>query len=80
MFPLAKHLGVKRVLLNRLECRDGLATGRLLDPVVPFRGVLSRLASLLGRRADGRLDSDRMSEPWRAKLSAGAKVPRSLRG
>ena len=62
MFPLARHLGVKRVLANRLEFRDGLATGLLLDPVVPLRGVLSRLTSLLGRRADGRLDNDIMSE------------------
>jgi hypothetical protein len=62
VFPLARHLGVKRVLANRLEFRDGLATGRLVYPVIPLRGVLSRLTSLLGRKADGHLGSDRMSE------------------
>ena len=38
MRPLAQHLGVGRVLANRLEFRDGVATGRLLDPVIPPRG------------------------------------------
>jgi hypothetical protein len=79
VFPLAKHLGVKRILANRLEFRNGLATGRLLDPVVPFRGVLSRLASLLGRKADGRLDSDKMSDlsdrPAPSQSLAGAIAP-----
>ena len=36
--PLARHLGVPRILCNRLEFRDGRATGRLLDPIVPSRG------------------------------------------
>lgn len=40
--PLATYLGVERVLANRLEFRDGLATGRLLDPVIPPRTILSR--------------------------------------
>ena len=33
--PLAQHLGVKSLISNRLEFRDGLATGRLLSPVIP---------------------------------------------
>jgi fatty acyl-CoA reductase len=37
--PMANHLGVDWVLANRLEFRDGLATGRLLDPVIPPRGI-----------------------------------------
>jgi long-chain acyl-CoA synthetase len=37
--PIANHLGVEWLLANRLEFRDGLATGRLLDPVIPPRGV-----------------------------------------
>jgi hypothetical protein len=31
--PLAHHLGAEAFLANRLEYRDGKATGRLLDPV-----------------------------------------------
>jgi len=34
MRPLARHLGVKWVIANRMEFRDGFATGRLLDPVI----------------------------------------------
>ena len=47
--PLAQHLGVKRIVANRLEFRDGIATGRLIDPVVRPRGIFARLAS----KADG---------------------------
>ncbi|HVH72314.1 MAG TPA: SDR family oxidoreductase, partial [Candidatus Dormibacteraeota bacterium] len=43
--PLAHHLGVQAFLANRLEYRDGKATGRLLDPVVRPRGPLAWLAS-----------------------------------
>lgn len=32
MRPLANYLGIERILCNRLDFRDGLATGRLLDP------------------------------------------------
>ncbi|MBI1956552.1 MAG: SDR family oxidoreductase, partial [Acidobacteria bacterium] len=56
MRPLAEFLEVKRLVANRLEFRDGLATGRLLDPVIPPRGALARL---IGRRADGRV-----SQQW----------------
>ena len=34
MRPLAQYLGVSRLVSNRLEFRDGIATGRLLDPVI----------------------------------------------
>src|SRR5438445_5300757 len=43
--PLAHHLGVESFISNRLEFRDGKATGRLLDPVVRPRGPLAWLAS-----------------------------------
>ena len=36
--PLARHLGVQRFIANRMEFRDGVATGRLLAPVVHPRG------------------------------------------
>ncbi len=38
--PLARHLGVDRIVCNRLEFRDGRATGRLIDPIIPARGRL----------------------------------------
>ncbi|MEW5977171.1 MAG: SDR family oxidoreductase [Acidobacteriota bacterium] len=34
--PLAEHLGLRHIVCNRLEFRDDLATGRLLNPVVPL--------------------------------------------
>ena len=43
MRPLAEHLGVRYLLCNRLEFRDGMATGRLLHPVIRPRGVLARI-------------------------------------
>jgi len=43
--PLAKHLGVAEFIANRMEFRDGVATGRLLDPVVRPRGPLAWLSS-----------------------------------
>ncbi len=43
MKPLALHLGVKRIVANRLEFRDRVSTGRLLDPVIRPRGALARL-------------------------------------
>jgi len=43
MRPLAQHLGVKLLIANRLEFRGGVATGRLLEPVVPPRGILARI-------------------------------------
>ena len=53
MKPLAQHLGVKRVVANRLEFRDGVATGRLLEPVIRPRGAFARVQDQApdGRRA-----------------------------
>ncbi|MBV9623159.1 MAG: SDR family oxidoreductase [Acidobacteria bacterium] len=45
MRPLAEHLGVERILANRLEFRDGISTGRLLEPVIRPRGLFARLSS-----------------------------------
>jgi long-chain acyl-CoA synthetase len=45
MRPLAQHLGVKCIIANRLDFRDGIATGRLLDPVIRPRGIFARVAS-----------------------------------
>ena len=61
MRPLAQHLGMKWLVANRLEFRDGMATGRLLDPVIRPRGLFARV-----RHAgpDGR----RPSQQWRRDL------------
>ena len=53
MRPLAQHLGVRHIVANRLEFRDGIATGRLLDPVIRPRGALALFRENMpdGRRA-----------------------------
>ena len=42
MRPLAKYLGVEKIISNRLDFRDGISTGRLLDPVIRPRGLFAR--------------------------------------
>ncbi len=55
--PLAKHFGVESIIANRLEFRDGIATGRLLNPVVRPRGPLAWVAS---GSIDGRIASAKL--------------------
>src|SRR6202023_2857190 len=43
--PLAEHFGIASFVANRLEFRDGHATGRLLSPIVRPRGPLAWIAS-----------------------------------
>ncbi len=62
MRPLANYLGVKQFLANQLEFQEGLATGRLLSPVVPPRGILARLT---GRKADGRITAESLCRELR---------------
>lgn len=50
--PLARHLGVQRFVANRMEFRDGVATGRLLPTVVRPRGPFAWIAS---GNPDGRI-------------------------
>jgi Male sterility protein/haloacid dehalogenase-like hydrolase len=52
MRPLANYLGVERIISNRLDFRDGIATGRLLDPVIRPRGALANLGAYY---PDGRI-------------------------
>lgn len=59
MRPLAQFLGVKYLLCNRLDFRDGIATGRLLDPVIRPRGPL---AKLIGRNPDGSVSRERLAK------------------
>ena len=53
MRPLAEHLGVRKIVANRLDFRDGVATGRLLDPVIRPRGAFAPFRENMpdGRRA-----------------------------
>ncbi len=57
MRPLAQYLGVSRLVSNRLEFRKGVATGRLLDPVIRPRSPIARAFE---RSADGRVPYDRL--------------------
>jgi thioester reductase-like protein len=75
MRPLAQHLGVKWMVANRLEFRDGIATGRLLEPVVRPRGLFAgiRGSGPDGGRAEERLVRD-LGLPGADALE-GAVVP-----
>jgi alcohol-forming fatty acyl-CoA reductase len=55
--PLAHHFGVELFLSNRLEFRDGKATGRLLDPIVRPRGPFAWIAS---GSTDGRVSREKL--------------------
>jgi len=55
--PLAHHFGVASFLSNRLEFRDGKATGRLLDPIVRPRGPLAWIA---GGDTNGRIPCEKL--------------------
>ena len=57
MRPLANYLGVERILSNRLDFRDEVATGRLLDPVIRPRGAFARLRR---HQPDGRMFRPRL--------------------
>jgi len=53
--PLAEYLGVERLAANRLEFREGVATGRLLEPILRPRGVTGLWK---GTSAVGRVERD----------------------
>jgi long-chain acyl-CoA synthetase len=76
MRPLANYLGVERLIANRLEFRDGLATGRLLDPVIRPRGGY---AWFLRRKVDGRISLDKLAKhlgfSGRPELISAAVIP-----
>jgi alcohol-forming fatty acyl-CoA reductase len=57
MRPLANCLGVRKILCNRLDFRDGIATGRLLDPVIRPRGPLAKLRQ---DQPDGSIDRTKL--------------------
>lgn len=69
MQPLAKHLGVEGFLANRLEFRDGQATGRLEDPVIRPRGPLAWIAS---GAVDGRIPEEKLLKQLGWSAEGGA--------
>jgi long-chain acyl-CoA synthetase len=73
--PLAAHLGVGRILANRLEFRDGHATGRLLEPVIPPRTFRSRFGE------QGRVDANQLTAQLGVRIESlePAVVPTARR-
>lgn len=69
MRPLARHLGVRWIIANRLDFRDGVATGRLLSPVIRPRGLFARI------REDGP-DGQQSAARWVRAL--GLRGPKAL--
>src|SRR5580700_11726175 len=55
--PLASHFGIESFISNRMEFRDGHATGRLLDPIVRPRGPFAWIA---GSSLDGRVPEEKL--------------------
>jgi hypothetical protein len=55
MRPLANHLGVEHILCNRLDFRNGIATGRLIDTVIRPRGAFAKLT---GRQPNGKVSRE----------------------
>jgi long-chain acyl-CoA synthetase len=80
MRPLAQHLGVKWIIANRLDFRDGIATGRLMDPVIRPRGLFARItgAGADGQRSTGRLVFDLALRGVKALQSATIPAERKL--
>ncbi len=55
--PMAEYFAVEGFLANRLEFRDGMATGRLMEPVIRPRGPFAWLGS---GSADGRIGKEKL--------------------
>lgn len=55
--PMAEFFGVHGFVANRLEFRDGVATGRLAEPVIRPRGPFAWLAS---GSANGRVSREKL--------------------
>ncbi len=69
MRPLARHLGVRWIIANRLDFRGGVATGRLLSPVIRPRGLFARI------REAG---PDGQQSPARWVRALGLRGPKAL--
>src|SRR5258708_76286 len=71
MRPLAQHLGVKWIIANRLDFRDGISTGRLLGPVIRPRGIFDRI---------GASGPDGIRSPQKLAHDLGISNPEVLEG
>ncbi len=69
MRPLARHLGVRWIIANRLDFRDGVSTGRLMSPVIRPRGIFARI------REAG---PDGQQSPARWVRALGLRGPKAL--
>src|SRR5216683_1151405 len=74
--PLAHHFGVESIVSNRLEFRDGKATGRLLDPILRPHCPLAWISS---GGADGPIPREKLLSQlgWTGKpeqLESAAKT------
>jgi long-chain acyl-CoA synthetase len=69
MRPLARHLGVRWIIANRLDFRDGVTTGRLVSPVIRPRGLFARI------REAG---PDGQQSPARWVRALGLRGPKAL--
>jgi alcohol-forming fatty acyl-CoA reductase len=69
MRPLARHLGVDWIVSNRLDFRDGMATGRLVDPVIRPRGAFAKLR---GESPDGRVARGQLTVDLGFRKNPGA--------
>src|SRR2546430_6708476 len=58
MRPLARHLGVRWLVVNRMEFREGMATGRLLGPIIRPRGFFARIT---GAGPDGTRSAEQLA-------------------
>src|SRR5262249_1592017 len=76
--PLAAHLGVEKFISNRLEFRDGMATGRLLKPIIRPRGPLAWIAS---GSIDGRVSAEKLTASlgWESAETANAAIQTTAR-
>jgi thioester reductase-like protein len=57
--PMAEYFAVHGFIANRLEFRDGMATGRLREPVIRPRGPFAWLAS---GSANGKIAADKLAK------------------
>lgn len=78
--PLARHLGVDRIVCNRLEFRDERATGRLLDPIIPARGRLLPKDTVVRSAAESRRYRPTIVVFEDGRLMEPLSVRQSLRG
>jgi alcohol-forming fatty acyl-CoA reductase len=76
--PLARHFGIEEFAANRLEFRDGRATGRLLDPVIRPRGFFGWLGS---GGTDGRIPEGKLVKQlgWREPEELREATRRTVR-